>query len=109
MLQALDAVQPNYMRIQRSKSFADKANFSDLSKLHEITVPKLTNDNYEIFTTAFYYVVGRNISMNRIPIDDVMRGVTGKYKSTWKSWEDKLNNFLLHTGDYFNNDNTTLY
>ena len=47
--------------------------------------------------------------MNRIPIDDVMRGVTGKYKSTWKSWEDKLNNFLLHTGDYFNNDNTTLY
>ena len=47
--------------------------------------------------------------MDSITIDCVMRGVTGNYDYPWTNWEDKLNNCLLHTGDYFKNDNITLY
>ena len=98
-IQALDAVQLNYMHVQRTKSVADKAKFSALIKLPEITVPKLTADNDEILTTAFCCVLGRTIGTNGIPIDYFMRGVTGNYDYPWTNWEDKLNNCLLHTGD----------
>ena len=47
--------------------------------------------------------------MNGIPIEYVMRGVTGNYDSTWTTREDKLKNCLFHTGDYFKNNNITLY
>ena len=80
-LQALDAVQLNYMCVKRTKSVADKSNFSALRKLPEITVSKLTADNYEIFTTAFCYIIGSTIGMNGILIYYVMRGVTGGYYS----------------------------
>ena len=47
--------------------------------------------------------------MNGIPIDYVMHGVTGNYDSPWTNREDKINNCLFHTGDYFKNDNITFY
>ena len=47
--------------------------------------------------------------MNDILIDYVMCGVTGGYYSPWKTWEDKLKNYLLHTVGSFINDNITLY
>ena len=81
MLQVLDEVQLNYIRVQRTKSVADKSNFAALSKLPEITVPKLMADNCDIFTTSFCSVVGRTIGMNVIPIDFFMCGVTGNYDS----------------------------
>ena len=56
-LQAIYVVQLKYMNVQRTKSVVDKANFADLSKLTEITVPKLTADNDEIFNTALCSVV----------------------------------------------------
>ena len=74
------------MRVQRTKSVAYKASFSALIKLPEITVTKLTDDNYEIFTTAFCSVVESTIVMNRISIDYVMRGFTGNYDSPWENW-----------------------
>ena len=46
--------------------------------------------------------------MNGIPVDCVMNGVTGNYNPPWTNQEDKLNNCLLKTGDYFKNDNITL-
>ena len=52
-IQVLETVQINYMRVQRTKAVAEKANFATFSKLPEITVPELTADNYEIFITAF--------------------------------------------------------
>ena len=76
-------MQLNYIRVQQTKSFADEANFAALRKLPEITVPKFTADNYEIFTTALCSVVGSTIGMNLMPIDYVMRGVTGNYDSSW--------------------------
>ena len=91
------------------KSVVDKANFSALGKLPEITVPKLAAENYEIFTTAFCSVLGRNLGMNRIPIDYVMRGITGNYDYPWTNREDNLRNYLLHTGDSFNNDKINIY
>ena len=108
-LQALDAVQLNYMHVQRKKSLADKANFAALRKLPEFTVPKLMAENDEVFTTAFCCVVGSTIGINGIPIDYDMRGVTGNYDSPWTNQEEKLNNGLLHTEDSFKNDNITLY
>ena len=42
-------------------------------------VPKLMANNYEIFTTALCYVLGRPIGMNGFPIEYVMCGVTGNY------------------------------
>ena len=107
-LQALDAVQVNYMQFQRKKSVADKSNFAALCKLPEIMVPKLMAGNYDIFTTSLCSVVGRNIGMNRIPIDNFMRGDNGNYDSPWMNQEDKLNNCLLQTGNSFKNDNITL-
>ena len=65
------------MRVQQTKSVTDKPNFAALSKLPEITVPKLTADNYEIFTISFCYVVKRTVGMNGNPIEYVRRGVTG--------------------------------
>ena len=109
ILQALYAVQLNYMHVQQKKSVADKANFAALSKLPEIMVPKLTSDNDEIFTTDFCSVVVRTIGMNSIPVDYVMYGVTGEYDSPWTNQKNNINNCLLRTGDYFNNDNITLY
>ena len=80
-LQVLYAVQLIYMHVQRTKSVADKANFAALRKLPEVTVPKLTAENYDIFATSICSVVEETIGMNRIPIDHVMRGVTGNYDS----------------------------
>ena len=109
MLQVLDTVQLNYIRVHQKKSVADKANFAALSKLPDITVSKLRADNYGILTTSICSVIGRPIGMNAIPIDYVMRGVTGNYDYPWTNREDTLNNCLLHTGNYFKNDNITLY
>ena len=78
------------MHVQGKELVADKSNFAALRKLTEITVPKLTAENYKIITTAFYYVVEKTISMNKIPIDYVMRGVTGDYDSPWTNMEDKI-------------------
>ena len=50
-----------------------------------------------------------NIGTDGIPIDYVMRGVTGNYDYPWTNWYDNLNNCLLHTGNYFKNDNITFY
>ena len=97
------------MRVQRTKSVADKVNLSAKSKFPEITVPKLRTYNYEIFTTAFYSFLGRIIGVNGIPVDCVMCGVTKDYDYPWTNREDKLKNFLLHTGDSFKNNNITLY
>ena len=97
------------MHVQRTKSVADTANFSALVKVPKITVSNFTADNYEIFTTALCSVVGINIGMKVILIDYVMIGVTGNYDSSWKNQEEKLNNFLLHTGNSFNSYNITLY
>ena len=108
-LQAIVAVQINYMCVQKIKSIVDKSNFAALIKLPNITVPKLMAENYDIFTTAFCCVVERNILMNGITIDYVMRGVTGNYNSPLMACEYKLNNCFLHTGDYFKNDNINLY
>ena len=108
-LQALEAVKLNYIHVQREKSVAYKAKFSALSKLPEIKATKLTADNYEIFTTDFYYIMGRTIGMDGIPIYYVMLGVTGNSDYPWTNWQDKLNNCLSHSSDYFNNDNITLY
>ena len=88
------------MHVQRTKSVAYKANFSSLSKLPEITVPKLTADNYEIFNTTFYYIIGRTIGMNVIPIDYFMRDVSRNYNYPWTNRKDKLKNCLLHTGNF---------
>ena len=90
------------------KSVADKANIVALSKLSYIALPKFTADNYEIFNTVFCSIVGRNIVMNGIPIQYVIRGVTGNYYSSWTNQEDNLNNCLLHTSNYFNSHNITL-
>ena len=97
------------MHVQRTKSVAYKANFSSLSKLPEITVLELTADNYEIFNTAFCSIIGRDIGMEGITIDYVMRGITGNYDYLWTNHEGKLKNCLLHTGDYLKNENITLY
>ena len=97
------------MYVQRTKSVADKANFVALRKLPVIMVTKLTAEDDDIFTTAFYYVVRTTVGMIGIPIDYVMGCVTGNYDSTSTNWEDKLKNCLLHTGDSFNNDIITLY
>ena len=97
------------MCVQWTKSVADTANFAALRMLPEITVPKLMAEIYDIFNIALCYIVGRNIGMNDILIDYVMCGVTGGYYSPWKTWEDKLKNYLLHTVGSFINDNITLY
>ena len=97
------------MRDQQKKSVVDKANFDNLRKLPAITVPKLTSDNYDIFTLGFCSIVGRSIDMNGIPIGHVMRGVTRNYDYPWTNREDKLKNCLLHTGDSFNNESIILY
>ena len=82
-LQFLYTVQLNYMRAQRTKSVSDKAKFAALSKLPKIMVPKLTAENYDIFTTDFCSVERRTIGINSIPIDYVMRGVTSNYDYPW--------------------------
>ena len=108
-LLALDAVQLNYMLVQRKKLAADISKFAALRKLSEIKVPKLTAENYAVFTTVFCSVILRTIGMNGITIDYVMHGVTRNYDYPWMNREDKLKNFLLHTVDYLNNYNIPLY
>ena len=105
----LDAVQLNCIHVQGTKSVADEANFAALSKLSEIMVPKLTDENYEIFTTAFCSIVERTIIMNGIPIDYIICGVNGDHDSPWTNREDNLKNRLLYTGNYFKNENISLY
>ena len=85
-LQALDAVKLNYMHDQRTNNVVDKANFSALRKLPDITVPKFMAYNYDIFSTALCYVSVRTIGMNGISIDYAMCGVTGNYDSHWMNW-----------------------
>ena len=108
-LQALDAVKLNYMHDQRTNNVVDKANFSAFSKLPEFTVSKLIAENYDIFTAAFCFVLGRTIVMDGIPIDYFMCDVTGSCDSPWTNLDDKLKICLLHTGNYFKNDNITFY
>ena len=108
-LRALDTVQMNYLRVQRTKSVQDQAMFSALSKLPDIVVPKLTSTNYEVFNTAFSATVARTIGMNGIPLDYIMRETDGNYDSAWPTRGDKLKNCLSLTGAAYKNDNATLY
>ena len=78
------------MRAQRTKSVSDKVNFDGLRKLTDITVQKLTDDNYKVFARAFFSVVAKTIGMNGNPLYYVMRGVTGDYDSPWTNMEDKI-------------------
>ena len=83
-------MQINYMRFQRKMPIVDKANIAALRKLPDITVPKLTSDNYDIFTKAFCSVVVSTIGINGIPVDYVMPDFTGNHNYPWTNQADKL-------------------
>ena len=109
MLNALTAIQMNYLKVQRTKAIQDKVLLSAIGKLPEITVPKLTSSNYESFTLAFKAVVTQTIGMNGTPIDHVLRTITGNYDLAWPSRNEKLAKCLLLTGSAFRADSATLF
>ena len=108
-LASLDAAQLNALRHARSTALSFQKNKKDSTSNATMTIPTLTNDNYDEFMAAFINLASRTIGVNELPLDYLLRQQTGNYNSPYPSREAKLKSCILLTGDNFRTDSEHLY
>ena len=71
----------------------------------DMTVPKLTSDNFKDFDLDFRGATRRQDGLSGIPIDYLLRpDKTSNYYAVWNSREEKLNNCVIFMGPYYKYD-----
>ena len=108
MLEGLDNIQVTAMRSQRAQALHDAAQ-DRLATLPTMSVPKLTESNYETFNTAFTAVATRTMGTNGTTLDYLMRTTNGNYDTVWESRKSKLTMCTRLTGPNFRRDSEALY
>ena len=103
MLAALDAVQMNELRFQRSQAIQDKEQESQ-STLGALDVPKLIPKTYDSFMRAFENLAARMKGANGTTLDYLLRDTNGNYEAAWASRRQKLKACTHHGGPNFRHD-----
>ena len=76
----------------------------------DMTVPKLTSDNFKDFDLDFRGATRRQDGLSRIPVDYLLRpDKTSNYYAVWNSREEKLKNFVIFVGKFYKDDAEILY
>ena len=108
-LNALTIEQISLLKQSRSSALEQKKNRANLT-LPTMTVPKFTGTNYDEFMTAFTTLANRQIGLNNLPLDYIMRELEpSPYNGIFASREDKIRACILFRGDNFKVDRESLY
>ena len=108
-LVAIDANQLSILRQQRSTGL-DAERRRKESNLPDMDVPKLTNDNFDEFHTAFAAIVARLTSRAGVGLDYLLRSEDlGNYNAVYPTREEKLKACLSLQGSIFKEDSESLY
>lgn len=108
-LAAIDADQLTLLRNQRNIGLEAEKMRRDAS-LPNMEVPKLTNNNFDDFNTAFSAVVSRQTSRAGIALDYQLRdNEVGNYNAIYSSREEKLKACMQLYGTIFKEDSQAVY
>lgn len=109
MINAITMEQLIILRQTRSTAIEFKSRRSTSTQASTITIPKLTEDNYDQFHAAFTNLASRTIGINELPLDYLLRTIVGNYNSQYPSREAKLKACIVLRGDNFRTDSEHLY
>jgi hypothetical protein len=110
-LEGINIEQLAILREARSQALEQEKNRSDNNTQGDLVIPKFTIDNFDEFMVAFTNKAKRQIGVNKLPIDYVIRTNTepGNYMALYASREEKLKNCIHLHGDNFQIDNDAIY
>ena len=106
---AMTIQQLTSLKQARSTAIEHKKNRANTT-LSAMTVPKFTGVNYDEFMTSFTTLANRQIGLNDLPLDYLMREQDpSPYNGIFSSREDKMRSCILFQGDNFKVDRESLY
>ena len=109
VLNAINVPQLTLLKQSRSNALEQKRNRAN-NNLPSMSIPKFTGNNYDEFITAFTTLANRQIGLNDLPLDYLMRDEEpAPYDGFYASREDKLRACILFHGDNFRVDRESLY
>ena len=88
------------------KEFCDAAHTMTLPN---VPVPKLTKNNWKLFSQAIKEVLMRQRGTNHIPLIYVIRSTNGNYDDVWNSTEEQIINCITLQGGNFKADNSSVW
>ena len=95
MLNALNVAQITLLRAERTLAM-ERAKNRRTHSLPDMDIPKLTQKNYDEFNTAFATLVSRQIGVNDIPLDYLLRdNAIGNYEAQYASREERLKQCII--------------
>jgi hypothetical protein len=110
--ETFDALTPAQMTIlkqSRSNAIEQKKNRAS-ANLPAMTVPKVTGNNYDEFITSFTTLANRQIGLNDLPLDYLMRENDPQpYNAIYALREEKMRACIIFRGDNFRVDRESLY
>ena len=108
-LQAITPVHLTALRRARATALEHKKNRS-ASTSSSMTVPSFKGSNYDEFIAAFKSLASRQIGVNDLPLDYILRDEPpGNYMGVYASREEKLMKCIVFRGDKFKTDRESLY
>ena len=108
-LQAINTATLAALRQTRATAIEHKKNRKSAAS-NAMTVPAFKGNNYDEFIAAFRSLASRQIGVNDLPLDYVMRhDPPGNYNSPYTSRTDKLMKCIIFRGDNFRTDRESLY
>ena len=106
---ALTVDQMTSLKQSRSNAIQQKTSRANAT-LPTMTVPKFTGTNYDEFITAFTTLANRQIGLNDLPLDYLMRDDDPQpYNGIYTSREAKMRACIIFRGDNFRVDRESLY
>jgi hypothetical protein len=109
VLQAITAPQLTMLKQARLDALEQKKNRTE-NTLPSMTVPKFNGNNYDEFMTSFKTLANRQIGLNDLPLDYLMRDHEPQpYDALYTSREDKMKSCIIFQGDNFRVDRESLY
>ena len=109
VLQAINVSQLNIIHKARKESLEIIAHRKDQS-FPDMTVPKLTSDDFEDFDLDFKGVARRQYGLYGIPLEYLLRPIdAGNYDVVWNSRDEKLKNCVIFVGQSYKDDAESVY
>lgn len=108
-LTGIDGAQLTLLKNNRRTSI-NMENMRKTQQLPDMTVPKLTNSNFETFNTSFQSAIRRQMSLSGVSLAYLLRdNEVGNYDSNWTTREDRLHGCLKFSGPIYKDDRESLY
>ena len=109
MLEAITVPHLTLLKQSRSNALEQKKNRAN-NTLPDMSIPKFNGNNHNEFMTAFTILANRQICINNISLDYLMReNELQPYDGFYASRKDKMRSCMVFTGDNFHVDRESLY